>query len=433
LFASDPRAFRDWFDSGSAEYNAARRLLEDAAREESERRAQLQPLSEAVRSTREALAFRRDGRDEADREYREKKTARTRLLGGRPVVEVEVEIATALEAATKREKKAGAELAEGEKNFNHQSGLLKELQTQLAALQRAASEAKASVDRWLAEFAARESCELNRAWLDEWLSRGLEWINQEARELAEAEHKLTAARGTEATVRRQLEDHLQKKTTPDDHATVKADAERLTGESNTAKEATNAKRAVVLNDDERQRQAGELARTLEAQQKQADPWGKLNALIGSADGTRFRNIAQQWTLEILLRHANAQLSLLSGRYRLERLRDSLNLLVTDLEMDGQQRSVHSLSGGESFLVSLGLALGLASLTSSRLLIESLFIDEGFGSLDSETLRVALNALNHLEAQGRKVGVISHVSEMVDAIPVQVRVVRGAGGSSKVLI
>ena len=165
----------------------------------------------------------------------------------------------------------------------------------------------------------------------------------------------------------------------------------------------------------------------------ADVVGLDAAVHFKADGTRFRNIAQQWTLEILLRHANAQLSLLSGRYRLERLRDSLNLLVTDLEMDGQQRSVHSLSGGESFLVSLGLALGLASLTSSRLLIESLFIDEGFGSLDSETLRVALNALSHLEAQGRKVGVISHVSEMVDAIPVQVRVVRGPGGASRIVV
>jgi exonuclease SbcC len=109
------------------------------------------------------------------------------------------------------------------------------------------------------------------------------------------------------------------------------------------------------------------------------------------------------------------------------------LLVIDREMDGQQRSVHSLSGGESFLVSLGLALGLASITSNKLAIESLFIDEGFGSLDSDTLRTALNALGHLEDQGRKVGVISHVRELVDAIPVQVRVVRGPGGASRIVI
>ena len=95
--------------------------------------------------------------------------------------------------------------------------------------------------------------------------------------------------------------------------------------------------------------------------------------------------------------------------------------------------MHSLSGGESFLVSLALALGLASLTSNRLRIESLFIDEGFGSLDPETLNTAMGALMQLESQGRKVGVISHVSEMADAIPVQIRIVKGRAGASRLVI
>lgn len=431
--ARDPRGFRDWFDSGSNEHNAVRQLLEEAARQEAEGRAQLPPLTSAADSARKALGLRQAGRDAAANGFREKKAARTQLLGGRAVAEVEAEIAAALEAAKKCEKHTALESAEAAKKLTHHQGLLEQLRAQVTSAQSATADSKAELNRWIGTFAASEGCALDRERLDEWLARGLEWINREARELAAAEQNLATARGTETTVRQQLEDHLQKKTTPEEYETVRAEAERLTGECKSAGEAANAKRAVVLNDEERRRQTGDLVRTLEAQQKQAEPWQKLNALIGSSDGTRFRNIAQQWTLEILLRHANAQLSLLSGRYRLERLRESLNLLVIDLEMDGQQRSVHSLSGGESFLVSLGLALGLASLTSSRLLIESLFIDEGFGSLDNETLRVALNALSHLEAQGRKVGVISHVSEMVDAIPVQVRVVRGPGGASKVLI
>ena len=125
---------------------------------------------------------------------------------------------------------------------------------------------------------------------------------------------------------------------------------------------------------------------------------------------------------------------MSARYRLERLPESLNLSVIDCDMGEERRSVHSLSGGESFLVSLALALGLASLTSNRLPIESLFIDEGFGSLDPDTLTTAMNALTHLEAQGRKVGVISHVTEMTDAIPVQIRVEkRRSGGASRIVI
>ena len=93
--------------------------------------------------------------------------------------------------------------------------------------------------------------------------------------------------------------------------------------------------------------------------------------------------------------------------------------------------MHSLSGGESFLVSLALALSLASLSSNRVRVESLFIDEGFGSLDAETLRVAIDALDHLQAQGRKVGVISHVQEMTERIGVQIQVQRQSGGQSRV--
>jgi ATPase subunit of ABC transporter with duplicated ATPase domains len=170
------------------------------------------------------------------------------------------------------------------------------------------------------------------------------------------------------------------------------------------------------------------------QDAKADPWRKLNELIGSKEGDKFRMIAQRRTLDVLLGYANQQLNQLSARYRLERLPESLNLIVIDCDMGEERRSIHSLSGGESFLVSLALALGLASLTSNRLRIESLFIDEGFGSLDPETLAVAMNALTHLESQGRKVGVISHVTEMTDAIPVQIKIEkRRSGGASRIVI
>ena len=134
---------------------------------------------------------------------------------------------------------------------------------------------------------------------------------------------------------------------------------------------------------------------------------------------------------ILLGYANRHLLELARRYRLERIADSLALLVVDQDMADERRSVHSLSGGESFLVSLALALGLASLSSNRVRVESLFIDEGFGSLDADTLRVAMDALDNLQAQGRKVGVISHVQEMTERIGIQIQVRRQAGGQSRV--
>jgi exonuclease SbcC len=112
---------------------------------------------------------------------------------------------------------------------------------------------------------------------------------------------------------------------------------------------------------------------------------------------------------------------------------SLALMVRDQDMGGEVRPVNSLSGGESFLVSLALALGLASLSSNRVRVESLFIDEGFGSLDSDTLGVAMEALDALQAQGRKVGVISHVHEMTERIAAKIIVRPAGGGASSVSV
>lgn len=177
--------------------------------------------------------------------------------------------------------------------------------------------------------------------------------------------------------------------------------------------------------DANQALAEQIAKAYEERQR----WARLNALIGSATGDTFRKIAQAYNLDLLVHHANVQLRQLVRRYRLKRGGSMLGLLVMDTEMGDELRSVHSLSGGETFLVSLALALGLASMASSTLKIESLFIDEGFGSLDPESLQLAMDALDGLQAQGRKVAVISHVQEMHERIPVQIQVKRQGNGLS----
>lgn len=180
---------------------------------------------------------------------------------------------------------------------------------------------------------------------------------------------------------------------------------------------------------ENRRKVAGLQQEIEAKRAVSERWAKLNELAGSADGAKFRRIAQGYTLDVLLSYANVQLRELTRRYRLERVPDTLALQVIDQDMCDEIRTVHSLSGGESFLVSLALALGLSSLSSNRMKVESLFIDEGFGSLDAETLRMAMDALESLRTQGRKIGVISHVQEMTERIPVQIRVNRAGNGRS----
>ena len=166
-----------------------------------------------------------------------------------------------------------------------------------------------------------------------------------------------------------------------------------------------------------------------------EQWSRLNALFGSADGKKFRELAQSYTFSYLVQHANYHLRQLSPRYELRTLPGTLTLEIIDRDMFDQRRYVHSLSGGETFVVSLSLALGLASLSGNNLAIGSLFIDEGFGNLDQESLQLVMDALSRLETtQGRKVGVISHTSQIRSQISPQIRLVKlPGGGRSKIEI
>lgn len=165
-------------------------------------------------------------------------------------------------------------------------------------------------------------------------------------------------------------------------------------------------------------------------------WIKLNEMIGSRQGDKFSKFAQGITLDQLIYLANKYLKKLSPRYELQRALDSSKLLEIEI-IDGFQgdvvRPVSTLSGGESFIVSLSLALGLSTLASQKISIDSLFLDEGFGTLDSNGLELALNALNQLQNSGKMVGVISHVEALKERIPLQIRVEPKGDGTSVVTL
>jgi exonuclease SbcC len=210
------------------------------------------------------------------------------------------------------------------------------------------------------------------------------------------------------------------------------------GEARAAQEAAQqaqaAAQAQLGHDDELRARAAALAPALAAQRQRAAVWADLDALIGSANGSRFKGFAQGLTLEALLEHANGHLQALARRYALMRVPGTdLDLQVIDHDMADEVRSVHSLSGGEGFLVSLALALGLSSLASRDAQVETLFIDEGFGSLDPETLESALATLDALQAQGRQLGLISHIPNMAERVGAQVRVTKQGAGRSRVVV
>ena len=170
---------------------------------------------------------------------------------------------------------------------------------------------------------------------------------------------------------------------------------------------------------------------LVAQQAEYARWSALDSLIGSADGRKFRNFAQGLTFEIMIGHANRQLAAMTDRYLLVRSREHpLGLNVIDTWQAGEVRSTKNLSGGESFIVSLALALGLSQMSSRNVRIDSLFLDEGFGTLDEEALDTALQTLASLQQKGKIIGVISHVPAIRERIAARIRVHPVADGRSR---
>lgn len=197
--------------------------------------------------------------------------------------------------------------------------------------------------------------------------------------------------------------------------------------------AQRARIQQLLEQDAAQRAKNkELARQLQTQQLVCNRWNQLAELIGSADGNKFSRFAQGLTLARLVELANRHLLKLNDRYRiLKSSEEDLELLIIDTYQAEAVRPMNTLSGGESFLVSLALALGLSDLAGRRTQINSLFIDEGFGTLDAETLDAAISTLENLQASGKMIGIISHVEALKERIVTQIRVQKKAGGVSKV--
>ena len=179
--------------------------------------------------------------------------------------------------------------------------------------------------------------------------------------------------------------------------------------------------------------AGKVEEELKKARENHNEWTRLCMLFGSADGKRFRTLAQSYTFAYLVQHANLHLRQLSPRYELCNIPGTLTLEIIDRNMFDEHRYVSSLSGGETFVVSLALALGLASMSGKNLTIGSLFIDEGFGNLDKDSLDLVMMTLSNLEnVQGRKVGVISHTTQIRSQISPQIRLTRLPGGSHSVI-
>jgi exonuclease SbcC len=191
---------------------------------------------------------------------------------------------------------------------------------------------------------------------------------------------------------------------------------------------------LIKRDDEDRNLVKSKEKAISKLNEELEKWALLNKMIGDANGHKFANFAQGLTLQNLLAFANRRLSNLSDRYLLDKPENDGALIVIDKYQGNTSRSVTTLSGGESFLISLALALGLSDMASKNVALDCLFIDEGFGTLDPESLESALNTLEKLQSESQKtVGVISHVEALKERIDVQVKLIKNAQGYSQIEI
>lgn len=306
---------------------------------------------------------------------------------------------------------------------------LQTLQQQATQEQQRAAEATAHFDTALKKSPFTSQPAFLAALLDE------ETVTRLEKQQQALESQLQQANTLGAQAAQALADHQQQPPAGlDPTCPAEQLSQRLTQLAQQLRENTTRqgeiRQQIKQDADNRQRQRTLMAEMTQASQ-QVEDWGYLNALIGSKEGDKFRKFAQGLTLDNLVWLANHQLTRLHGRYLLQRkASDALELEVVDTWQADAVRDTRTLSGGESFLVSLALALALSDLVSHKTRIDSLFLDEGFGTLDSETLDAALDALDALNASGKTIGVISHVEAMKERIPVQIKVkkINGLGYS-----
>ena len=424
----DPEALRERLAEAVGGWSRRTAEAEALARDIRDLEAQRTAARSVVAERAAAAGKARAESDRRAKRVEELEAERAGLLGGEPVEAVRARLEERVEEARRDRdralaaaERAGRELAAAE--------------ARREAAERAAREAadrSGRAEQALADALAARGLSPDR--VRELLARGEDWLETQRGRLEglrrEVDRAATVLREREA----QLEAHREG-TRPDlDPGAARGLLDELSREiERLEEERVRIVRELALDDHARGR-LEDLGPRIQAQRERARVWQALSDLIGSHDGKKFRSFAQGLTLDLLLAHANRHLEDLAPRYRLERVPGyHLAIQVVDRYMGDEVRGVNSLSGGESFLVSLALALGLSSLSSRQVRVESLFVDEGFGSLDPETLEVVLATLDALQASGRRIGVISHVPGLAERIGVRVEVVPDGSGRSRVRV
>ncbi|MEI2416566.1 AAA family ATPase [Orrella sp. JC864] len=407
------------------QWQARTQRREALLRRQAELHAQLQGLDERIAADTATLQAQQAGLAALAQERHDLARERQALFGDRPPDAVQAQAAQQVDQARQAHEQAGMRReAAGQ--------ALVQAQGRIAALERAMAARAGQLDAAAQAFAARlaaagfahEQAYLS-ACLPEDTRRALA---AQSDSLARAQADLSAR--TRETARA-LQAERDKRLTEQPLDELQESAQALARQCAQAREQIGGIRKQLEQDQALRQEQRERLQAIEARQRECARWDALHELIGSADGKKYRNFAQGLTFELMVGHANRQLQKMSDRYLLVRdAAQPLELNVIDNYQAGEIRSTKNLSGGESFIVSLALALGLSQMASRNVRVDSLFLDEGFGTLDEQALDTALETLAGLQQDGKLIGVISHVPALKERIATQIQVTPLTGGRSR---
>lgn len=389
--------------------------------------AQCSSLQQRVERERQQLDALLQQRAQSDATLAQQRATRQALFADNDVAAARRQMQAQIQLQEAALAAALEALQKSQSHLSQLAGRAAELETQQEKVSQGLREAQPLLSAALAAAGFDDEASLRAALLEEEEARALRGRLQQL----EQQRQALQAQRQQLTERRAAHQQSRPEGAAENAAALEAQLEdlRLALRDN-ARQQGEAQQQ--LQSDARLReQQQSLMTQIEEDEAALAHWSQLNDLIGSASGDKFRRFAQGLTLDHLVALANRQLDRLHGRYLLQRrASDALELDVIDTWQADAARDTRTLSGGESFLVSLALALALSDLVSVKTRIESLFLDEGFGTLDAETLDTALDALDALNASGKTIGVISHVEAMKERIPVQIRVrkINGLGYS-----
>jgi exonuclease SbcC len=426
-----PVAFVERIDTFARNWKENTEKLVQYTRQKAALEATLKELENQAKSLASEVNKKTEAHLAQDNIHLKLTQQRNAIFAGQPAEETEAKLKLAQTEAQQQLEQLKGNQQQLNIDITKAHTQKEEMAATLAGLETEAQKGLQKIQDWLNDYNQKNNQSLGIEALHELLALSNDWINTERAAMQTIEEEVTKANSILAERKQAFDNHKQNGASerPLEELSTLNTVAKSEAEEKKHKKGENSFR--LQQDEANKNRIGDLLKNITAQAVITENWSKLNEIIGSADGKKFRQIAQEYTLDVLLGYANIHLEALTSRYKIERIPASLGLQVVDQDMGYEVRTVYSLSGGESFLVSLALALGLASLSSSRMKVESLFIDEGFGSLDPTTLNIAMDALERLHNQGRKVGVISHVQEMTERIPVQIKVSKQQSGKSKV--